>query len=73
MTKATKGKTDLVLGKLPYSIEVADNVVFAGLWKGWSLNRGYIFPRHSQITIGIAIRIHPRKITRKGQSPTRIS
>src|ERR1700734_351780 len=35
--------------------------------------RGYIFPRHSQITIGIASRIHPRNIIRKGQSPTRTS
>jgi putative SOS response-associated peptidase YedK len=62
-------------GNIPSSIEVADNAlfVFAGLWEGWSLNRGYIFPRHSQITMGIAIRIHPRNITRKGQSPTRTS
>jgi len=55
--------------------EMADNspFVFGGLWEGWSLERGYIFPRHSQITIGIASRMHPRYITRKGQSPSMTS
>jgi len=68
-------RVEVLGGKIPYSIEMADNspYVFAGLWEGWSLERGYIFPRHSQITIGIASRIHPRNINRKGQSSTRTS
>jgi hypothetical protein len=33
----------------------------------------YIFPRHSKIRTGIASRIHPTNMIRKGQSPTRAS
>jgi SOS response associated peptidase (SRAP) len=64
-----------LVGRSPYSSrwQTILRLYLAVSGRGWSLERGYIFPRHSQITIGIASRMHPRYITRKGQSPSMTS